>query len=163
VIRAALADDVEAIGQLWAESARAAFTPLLPEGHRLPDPQPERMRARLEDGEVSVIVSEEDGELAGFVACGVSRDPQPEPGVGEVQSFFVRAGHWRRGTGRALMRAALEELRQRGYAAATVWSFDANDRANAFYERQGFSRDGTTRTEEVWAHLPEVRYRRTLA
>jgi ribosomal protein S18 acetylase RimI-like enzyme len=107
-------------------------------------------------------VAVDDDELAGFVACGPSRDPDPEPGVGEVQSFFVAADRWRRGVGRALMAAALADLRERGYTAATLWSFDANERANSFYESEGFERDGSTRTEEAWAHVLEVRYRRTL-
>jgi RimJ/RimL family protein N-acetyltransferase len=162
VIRRATEADVESLGELWAESARTAFAPLLPEGHRLPDPQPRRMRDRIAGGDVSVFVADEGGDIAGFVTCGVSRDPDPEPGAGEVQSFFVGAGRWRRGIGRGLMAAALADLRERGYTAATVWSFADNERANAFYERHGFTRDGTTRTEEVWAHLPEVRYRRTL-
>jgi ribosomal protein S18 acetylase RimI-like enzyme len=111
---------------------------------------------------ITLLVAEEDGEPAGFVACGPSRDPDPEPGVGEVQSFFVAAGRWRRGVGRQLMAAGLATLEKEGYAAATVWSFEANDRANAFYEAHGFERDGATRTEEGWAHIEEVRYRRPL-
>ena len=47
MIRLADAGDAEALGELWVESARAAFAPLLPAGHRLPDPQPERMRERV--------------------------------------------------------------------------------------------------------------------
>jgi ribosomal protein S18 acetylase RimI-like enzyme len=162
LIRRATDADVEQLGELWAESARTAFAPLLPEGHRLPDPHPQRMRDRIAGGDVSVLVADDEGGLAGFVACGVSRDPDPEPGVGEVQSFFVAAGRWRRGIGNELMAAALADLRERGYAAATVWSFADNERANAFYERHSFERDGATRTEEVWANLAEVRYRRTL-
>ncbi|MEA2376504.1 MAG: hypothetical protein QOD13_411 [Thermoleophilaceae bacterium] len=163
LIRRATSADLEATGELWVESARAAFTPLLPAAHSIPDPQPERLRARLADRTVTVLVAEGDGELGGFTACGESRDPDPEPGVGEVQSFFVAAGRWRAGIGRELMPAALDDLRERGYSEATVWSFDANDRANAFYEAHGFVRDGTERREEVWANLLEVRYRRRLA
>jgi ribosomal protein S18 acetylase RimI-like enzyme len=136
--------------------------PLLPEGHRLPDPQPWRMRARLADPELSLFVAVEGAELAGFIACGTNRDPDPERGVGEVQSLFVGPAGWRRGTGRALMAAALADLDTRGYEQATVWSFDANARANAFYEAHAFTRDGATRTEDAWAHIPEVRYRRDL-
>jgi ribosomal protein S18 acetylase RimI-like enzyme len=64
--------------------------------------------------------------------------------------------------GSALIAAALEDLAARGYTEATVWSFAANDRANAFYERHEFIRDGTERREEHWANLLEVRYRRAL-
>jgi GNAT superfamily N-acetyltransferase len=119
------------------------------------------MRERI-GGETPVLVAELDGELAGFVRCGPSRDPDPEPGVGEVQSFFVAARHWRHGIGRELMPAALEELVARGFRGATVWSFADNERANAFYEAQGFVRDGATRTEDVWADIPEIRLRRAL-
>jgi ribosomal protein S18 acetylase RimI-like enzyme len=60
------------------------------------------------------------------------------------------------------MAAALDDLAARRYAEATVLSFAANDRANAFYERHGFTRDGAERREEHWANIPEVRYRRAL-
>jgi ribosomal protein S18 acetylase RimI-like enzyme len=136
--------------------------PLLPYGHPIPDPQPWRMRARLADPELSLFVAGEDEELAGFVACGTNRDPDPERGVGEVQSLFVGPAGWRRGTGRVLIAAALADLDERGYEQATLWSFEANERANAFYEAQAFTRDGASRTEDAWAHIPEVRYRRDL-
>jgi GNAT superfamily N-acetyltransferase len=107
-------------------------------------------------------VAEEDGELVGFTACGASRDEDVGRTVGELRSFFVAAGRWREGVGRALIAAALDSLRERGCTEATVWSFAANDRANAFYESTGFTRDGAERTEEAWAHIAEVRYRRSL-
>ena len=47
--------------------------------------------------------------------------------------------------GRSLMAAALDSLRERGCTEATVWSFAANERANSFYERAGFTRDGAER------------------
>jgi ribosomal protein S18 acetylase RimI-like enzyme len=111
---------------------------------------------------VSVLVAEEDGALLGFVACGECRDPDAGPGTGELQTFFVAAESWRSGVGRALMAAALADLAARGYAEATVWSFAANERANAFYEAHGFTPDGAERAEEDWADIPEIRYRRTL-
>jgi L-amino acid N-acyltransferase YncA len=121
------------------------------------------MREGVADPDRSVFVSVEDGELTGFVICGMTRDEPPEPGVGELHSFFVGAGRWRRGTGRALMAAALADLTERGFEQATVWSFDANDRANAFYEAHGFTRDGAQVREAVWADILQVRYRRTLS
>jgi GNAT superfamily N-acetyltransferase len=111
---------------------------------------------------VTLLVADAEGELLGFTACGESRDPDVGPDTGEVQTFFVAAGRWRTGVGRALMTAALDDLTGRGYAEATVWSFAANDRANAFYEAHGFTPDGAERSEEAWAHVPELRYRRSL-
>lgn len=80
-----------------------------------------------------------------------------------MRTLFVAAGGWRRGAGSALLAAELDDLRARGYSEATVWSFAGNERANAFYESHGLARDGAERTEEAWAHVPEVRYRRPLA
>jgi GNAT superfamily N-acetyltransferase len=109
-----------------------------------------------------ILVAEDEDGLAGFTGVGPSRDPDPEPGVGEVRSFFIAAGRWRRGIGRDLMAAGLARLVEQGFGAATVWSFADNERANAFYEAHGFALDGATRTEDVWAGIPEVRYRRDL-
>jgi GNAT superfamily N-acetyltransferase len=102
------------------------------------------------------------GALLGFTACGESRDPGAGPETGEVRTLFVAAGQWGAGVGRALMAAALGDLAARGHTEATVWSFAANERANAFYEAHGFTRDGAERNEAAWAHLPEVRYLRPL-
>ena len=147
---------------MWDESARAAFTDLLPPGHEFPPIDAERWFELLEDPAVSLILVEDGGEVIGTSACGESRDEDAGPLAGEVRSLFVAAGHWRRGVGRLLLAAALDSLKGRGCTEATVWSFAHNERANAFYESQGFVRDGAEKREDVWAGLPEVRYRRSL-
>jgi GNAT superfamily N-acetyltransferase len=164
IIRRAGEADLEPWSRLWEESAEAAFIPLLPAGHRFPEPQPERLRAGLGDPALAPLVAQTgpSEELAGFTVCGPSRDADAGPDVGELRTFFVAAGRWRQGVGSRLMKAALEFLRERRYSSATVWSFAANERANAFYERNGFALDGGERTEEAWAHILEVRYRRAL-
>jgi GNAT superfamily N-acetyltransferase len=147
---------------VWDESARAAFTDLLPAGHEFPEPDPERWYALIDDPAVSMLMVEDGGELLAFSACGESRDEDADPSVGELRSFFVAAGRWRQGVGLTLMAAVLDSLRERGCREATVWSFAANDRANAFYEHAGFTPDGAEKREEAWADLLEVRYRRSL-
>ena len=134
----------------------------MPEGHDYPAAPTGLFEQLLADPDVSILVAEEDGELLGYTACGSNRDPDALPGVGEVRSMFVASTSWRGGVGSALLAAALDDLRRRGYADVTLWSFNANDRANAFYERAGFTRDGAEKSNERWAHIPEVRYRRSL-
>jgi GNAT superfamily N-acetyltransferase len=147
---------------VWDESARAAFTELLPPGHEFPEPDAQRWYALIEDPAVSMLLAEEEGELLGFSTSGESRDDDADPSVGEIRSFFVAAGRWGQGVGRALMAAVLDSLAERGFTETTVWSFGANERANRFYESAGFRRDGAEKTEETWAHVPEVRFRRSL-
>jgi GNAT superfamily N-acetyltransferase len=164
IVRLAERHDQAAWARVWDESARAGFTELLPPGHQFPEPDRGRWFELLEDPAVSlVLVEDDDGELLGLSACGASRDDDVDESVGEIRTFFVAPGHWGRGVGRVLMDGVLDSLRERGYGEATVWSFTANARANSFYERLGFTRDGAEEpTDEAWAHLPGVRYRRAL-
>jgi ribosomal protein S18 acetylase RimI-like enzyme len=107
-------------------------------------------------------MADDGGELVGYSACGESRDADAAPEAGELRTLFVSPRRWRGGVGRTLLAAAFEELRRRGYDEVTVWSFADNERANAFYEANGFTRDGAERTEAAWAHILELRYRRSL-
>ena len=109
-----------------------------------------------------ILLAEDGAGVCAYTAFGANRDPDAAPGVAEIRTFFVHPRSWRGGTGRELMRAALDELRGMGYDAATLWSFADNDRANAFYEAAGFARDGAERAQAVWGNIPELRYRRTL-
>jgi ribosomal protein S18 acetylase RimI-like enzyme len=148
--------------RVWFDSAYAGFDPLLPRGHQYPSARPGFWEELLSNPEVSVLMAEEDGELLGYTSCGESRDDDATPEVGEVRNMFVGPNSWRRGVGRALIEAAIEDMRRRGYSEATVWSFASNDRANAFYEASGFTRDGGERRQEAWADILEFRYRRSL-
>jgi len=134
----------------------------MPEGHELPGIEPGLFDELLANRDLSVLIAEDDGEVVGYAGCGTCRDDDTGPEVGEVRSLFVASTSWRGGVGKALMAAALDDLRERGYTEAIVWSFAANDRANAFYEAQGFTRDGAERTEDRFADIPSMRYRRSL-
>jgi GNAT superfamily N-acetyltransferase len=116
----------------------------------------------VDDERVRTLVADRDGELLGHTTFGSSRDRDAPATAGEVRSLFVRPAVWGGGVGSALMRHALEGLAAMGFSEATLWSFAANERANGFYERHGFRRDGSEQREEVWAGLLEVRYRRAL-
>ena len=138
--------------------------PILPEGYRSPGPDElaATRRAARERPGVRTLVAELDGEVVGWISFGENRDADARPEVGELRALFVAPHAWRRGAGRALVAGVLEGLRELGYREATLWSFDRNDRANAFYERQGFARDGAEQRREVFGGALEVRYRRSL-
>jgi ribosomal protein S18 acetylase RimI-like enzyme len=144
------------------DSANEGFLPLLPDGHDLPGIEPGLFDELLANPDLSVLIAEEGDEVVGYVGCGTSRDEDIGDEVGEVRSLFVAPSSWGAGVGKALMAGSLDDLRERGYTEAIVWSFTANDRANGFYEAQGFTRDGAERIEERFANIPSARYRRSL-
>jgi GNAT superfamily N-acetyltransferase len=90
-----------------------------------------------------------------------SRDADATPTDCEVAALYVEPDRWRRGIGRALMRAALDKATGDGYESVTLWVFEQNTPGRGFYEAFGFKPDG--QTQQKPDRPPEVRLRLTLA
>lgn len=59
-----------------------------------------------------------------------------------------------------MLRAGLAGLEQAGFSQVTLWVLDANERARRFYQRFGFTDDGTRKDAVLGgATLVEIRYR----
>jgi len=96
-------------------------------------------------------------DVVGFASHGQCRD---DPALGELFTIYVLPDAWGAGVGRALMGETLAGLRSEGFQEAVLWVLEDNPRTRRFYERAGWSLDGTS-TEETWLGLSvrEVRYR----
>jgi ribosomal protein S18 acetylase RimI-like enzyme len=107
-----------------------------------------------------VTVAEVDGGVVGFVSVGDSREAE---GEGELYAIYVLPDAWGSGAAPALMRTAVAALRER-HPTAILWVLADNPRARRFYEREGWSLDGGTKTEAfLGVDVTEVRYRIRLA
>lgn len=117
----------------------------------------------LAEGESQTFVAEADEAIVAFVNLRPSRDEGADPSTGEVVAIYAAPEAWGTGAGRALMAAALDELRQLGFADAVLWVLDTNDRARRFYERAGWAADGAEK-DEIWRGAPihELRYTRRI-
>jgi GNAT superfamily N-acetyltransferase len=104
------------------------------------------------------VVAVEGDRVMGVIRMG--RDPD-EPAAGHVFSLYVDPSAQGGGVGRGLLSEAVRWLDAAGCAEATLWVFQANRRARAFYETQGWEPDGGTRVEPAFGE-PEVRLRRSL-
>jgi ribosomal protein S18 acetylase RimI-like enzyme len=82
-------------------------------------------------GEV-VLLAEEDGEPVGFSLARANH------GAGYISDLFVRPAARARGTGKALLAAAVEALRQQGLSHVALHVDESNAHARAFYDRLGF-------------------------
>jgi GNAT superfamily N-acetyltransferase len=99
-------------------------------------------------------VAEHDGVIVGYVLTGPFRDDGVEPGTGEVMALYLDPESWGSGAADALLTRAHELLADRGHRRAGLWVFEDNARARRFYERHGWTFDGTRETE--WYGSPET-------
>jgi GNAT superfamily N-acetyltransferase len=159
-LRDATRRDVVPLAALWLRAIEAAWLPLLPPGFGLPSPKAAEAKVAEAIEATDVLVADgRDGPL-GYVSAGRSRDPDALS-EGEIWHCFVDPVAWRGGLGARLLDAGCGRLLDAGHDDVTLWSFRDNERANAFYERQGFRRDGGQKRMAEWDYLPLVRYRRT--
>jgi phosphinothricin acetyltransferase len=85
----------------------------------------------------SYLVAEEEGSVQGYAYAGPFRDRAAYDWTAEV-SFYVAAEARRRGVGRALCGAVLEELRGRGFRSAVGIVTLPNAASVALMEGLGF-------------------------
>lgn len=164
-LREAAPDDLGAVSALFLRCWRESYADVLPSGAigvfdeagaaalwrpALVAPRPGTRGV--------VAVSDADGRVVGVIRMG--RDPD-EPSAGHVFSLYVEPGAQGGGVGRRLLEEAVAWLRAQGLDEATLWVFEPNRRARAFYARHGWLPDGGTRVEPEFG-VPELRLRRSV-
>jgi ribosomal protein S18 acetylase RimI-like enzyme len=83
--------------------------------------------------------------------------------VGEIASIYVDPAFWGTGVGRALSQEAIQRLVASGFAEISLWVLATNERARRFYEKAGFTLDGTVKEKTMLgAPVKIVRYRKNL-
>ncbi|WP_235190850.1 GNAT family N-acetyltransferase [Amycolatopsis rifamycinica] len=134
-------------------SWRAAYAGLLPEDFLARLSAEERAASwerRLREGAGQVLVVSEDDVVVGFVAFGPS----------QLYALYLLPECWGRGLGRALHDRVVAAM---SGDSAVLWVLATNERAKAFYVRQGWVDDGGTGTETLGdVTLEVVRFRRPL-
>ena len=152
--RWATVEDARAIAAVHIASWHAAYRGLLPDeildgltiGGRTDDWQ-----EWLADGggRDNTLLAELDGEIAAFCTIEFPSLERDEPdNVAGIPAIYARPDVFGRGVGSALLDAAVEAMRERGYPEAVLWVLAGNDRAEAFYEARGWRPDGGRRAAE---------------
>ena len=159
MIRRATVVDAPAIADLHVRAWQATYRHVFPAAAldaMSPGERIVRWEQNVLDAHVPVFVADEGGRVVGFVAVGPSRDADCD---GELWGIYVAPEAWGTGAAGRLMEAALEDLRA-NFREAILWVLDDNPRARRFYEKHGWSPDGTTkRGRHLDVENDEVRYR----
>ncbi len=163
-IRAAVQEDAREIADVHVASWRWSYRDDLPAAQleRVSIQDRERMWTEWfasHEPAAGLLVADDDGRVVGFCGFGASRDDGAAADTGEVRTIYLLQKVAGRGIGRELFARANDRLRELGYRRATLWVLETNERSRHFYERAGWSWDGTTSAHQFeCANLPIVRY-----
>ena len=159
LIRPATADDAEELVRANEAAWNAGMAQVVDK--KLAELAPFEGRvARYREGIAAVPagmrlwVAEREGRIVGHATVVVDKTR------GELSALYVVPEEWGSGVAAALHDEALVSMHELGAAEATLWVVEGNIRARRFYEREGWSADGETKSSML--DLREVRYRRLL-
>ena len=159
VIRPATADDAEELVRANELAWNAGMAQVVDK--RLDELAPFEGRVtRYREGIAAVPpgtrlwVAEREGRIVGHANVVV------EEARGELSALYVVPEEWGSGVAAALHAEAVAGMRELGAAEAILWVVEGNTRARRFYEREGWSADGETKSSMF--DIREVRYRRLL-
>jgi len=97
--------------------------------------------AELQDPDMTCLFAEDDGEIVGYVQMRKAASPCEEssPGDAELWRIYVDQSCHGRGIGKKLMDAVVTAAEE--WKSARLWLgvWEKNDKALAFYERNGFA------------------------
>ena len=161
-IRRATIADAPALARVHVAAWRSAYVGVMPDAY-LADLDEARFSrgwvSSLEDRVATTLVGiSNDGRVGGFASTGPARDKVP--GVtGELWALNLHPVAIGSGLAMPLHRAALDSLASAGHASVYLWVVRDNPRARRFYQREGWTADGSTQVSEYGgAPLHEVRY-----
>ena len=147
-VRFAVPGDAPALARVHVQSWKETYRGLMPDDFlesMTSEPRRERRRSlwtqTLEEGQDSVLVAVEDGEVVGFASGGLTDFAGYDA---ELFTLYLRRSAQGQGIGRALMRELARDLVARGHQSMLLWVLDVNP-TRAFYEYLG----GTVITEKT--------------
>ncbi|MFW0785899.1 GNAT family N-acetyltransferase [Gordonia sp. CPCC 206044] len=162
VVRGATPDDAIGVAREHVRAWQTGYRGLLPD-EGLDGMRPADRATRYtfgltgRDDPQTLVAADEVGMIHGHVTLGPARGVDSRA-VGEIWSFYVDPDSWGLGVGRVLMSSARTRLTELGRTEAFLWVLAGNERAQRFYLRDGWTPDGSRRTDEIWgATVQELR------
>jgi GNAT superfamily N-acetyltransferase len=138
-IRRARIQDSAGIARAQVDSYQTAYAGILPQeylAHFTYAEQEQDWRDLLSSQPQDIVyVAEDAGEIIGY-ALGRATQSEIPPYDSELVALHIRRSHQHKGSGRQLVAAIAEQLRQRGCSSLMLWVLATNP-ARSFYERLG--------------------------
>lgn len=149
MIRAGVRTDATALAELAARTFRETFAadnrPEDMELHMSHAYGTSQQQKELDDPDITTLLVEVDGELAGYAQLRSGVPPACVTGEKPIELWrFYIAQPWQgRGIAQTLMRKAESEAYARGGRTLWLGVWERNERAKAFYAKNGFIEVGS--------------------
>ncbi len=165
-IRPATLNDAETLARIHVAGWHESYGGIVPQEYLdslSVDSRTKDWQRWLSSGEqFNTFLAFENEAPCGFISCGKLRTPPPGMSpvrplyTSEIYGIYVLKEHWRKGIGKALMRAAAEDLRTRKHRSLCLWVIEKNKNAVAFYQKLGGQRCGKKDVEIGGRNLREI-------
>ena len=159
-VRQATEADLEVLAALVARG-NATYREWAGASWRAPRIDHERLRWRqqFDDPAAWNPVAVASGDCLGCVSFTDARAEEGRgkaiPGVAHLSRMFVDPQNWGCGIRSLLLLRAVQEMRERGFRQAQLFTPEKNIRSRRFYERHGWCAGDEIRR---WQGLPLIRY-----
>lgn len=150
-------DDRSEISRVYEESWKFAYKGIVPQSYL--DSIPEgRWASKVDSLDRKTLVCVESGKIIGTTSFSKSRFAQFSD-WGEIISIYLLPNYMGRGYGKALLDAAVAELKTMDYKNVFLWVLEENSRARKFYEKMGFTLADDYLDDNIGGkNLREIRY-----
>lgn len=147
-VRPAIAEDAAGIAHVHVQAWREAYALQLPAellAGLEEAPRAVRWAESIQDDVTDVFVAAKDGRIVGWASASAGRDEDAPLGR-ELEGIYILQEVYGTGGGQRLLDMAI------GAEPAYLWILDGNPRAEAFYRKNGFDRDGVERDGRMSGH-----------
>jgi len=116
----------------------------------------------ITDENMTQYVIQKDGKTVGMTCVAPASDEDAGNDWYELHSLYLLPDCFRQGIGTYAMEFAFDKARSLGKKIMTVWLLADNRNAKNFYEKCGFTADGSSRERDFGKTLKSIRMRKSL-
>ncbi|MFA5575692.1 MAG: GNAT family N-acetyltransferase [Tissierellaceae bacterium] len=159
-VRAARKEDAGHLADIIVKSWKSAYSELIPEDEITRYLDKDRRKVQfekfIEDGEI-VLIGIFNEVPCGLVFANKDNDEGLES-CGSIYSIYLLEETWGKGISAKLMEQTVELLKKQGCKKISLWVYEENLRARKFYEKHGFTFDGSKKYSRFSNKPLELRY-----
>ena len=160
IIRKALPEDADDYTSCFISSWQSAYKGIVPEDYLNDMPKNKELSEKnkkflTDPGGCECFCVIHGDKMIGFLTINKADSVN-------FWAVYLIEAFWGKGYGKIVLDFAINELKRAGQKSVSLWVFEENNRARRFYEKHGFSLDGTKRVIDRYGGVPLVQLKYAL-